>query len=191
MKIAVFSGSFNPLHIGHKAIIEHLTQEDGFDMVYLIVSPKNPLKFTISADSANARYEAALMAVSRHPELKVKVDNIELGMPSPHYTIKTLDALKKREPENDFILVVGADNLANFTQWRDYKRILADYGLAVFPRDNIDRNRSIQDLAKHLSSSELVNLENIQLVDAPLVNISSTQIREILENNEDASAVLM
>ena len=96
MNIAVYSGSFNPLHIGHLAIMKHLTQEAGFDMVRLIVSPKNPLKDSISSDSAQDRFNAATEAVERHfaDTGKVKVDDIELTMPEPHYTIRTLDALR-------------------------------------------------------------------------------------------------
>ena len=191
MKIAVFSGSFNPLHIGHKAIVEHLTEKDGFDMVYLIVSPKNPLKSTISSDSAAERFQNALNVLSRYPRLKVKVDDIELGMPEPHYTIKTLDALKKREPENDFVLIVGADNLDNFSLWRDYRRILLDYGLAVFPRDNIDRNRSILKLINKSSSNDAELVKNIRLIDAPLVDISSTYIREAIIRGEDITSILI
>ena len=113
-KIAVYSGSFNPLHIGHLAIMRHMIEKEGFDYVYLIVSPKNPLKDGISSGTGRERYEAALEAVARRfpgPERKVKVDDIELTMPEPHYTIRTLDALREREPENSFTLIIGADNL--------------------------------------------------------------------------------
>ena len=124
MDIAVYSGSFNPLHIGHLAIIRHIIDAAGFDCVYLIVSPKNPLKDGISADSGLDRYNAAVAAVARHFDntdrrnvndcervRKVIVDDIELKMPPPHYTIRTLDALKEREPGNNFTLIIGADNL--------------------------------------------------------------------------------
>ena len=93
MNIAVYSGSFNPLHIGHLAIMRYLTEEAGFDCVYLIVSPKNPLKDGISSATGRDRYEAAKAAVARYEGLKVKTDDIELSMPEPHYTIRTLDAL--------------------------------------------------------------------------------------------------
>ena len=89
MNVAVYSGSFNPLHIGHLAIMKHLIQEDDFDMAYLIVSPKNPLKDTISSGSASERYKAAVEAVGRHGLEKVKVDDIEMTMPEPHYSIRT------------------------------------------------------------------------------------------------------
>ena len=82
--------------------MKHMTEKEGFDDVYLIVSPKNPLKEGISSNSGPERYAAAQEAAKRHPGLKVKVDDIELNMPEPHYTIRTLDALREREPENTF-----------------------------------------------------------------------------------------
>ena len=138
LNIAIYSGSFNPLHIGHLAIMKHMPEVAGFECVYLIVSPKNPLKDGISSDTGQDRYEAAVEAVARHPELQVRVDDIELQMPEPHYTIRTLDALKEREPDNSFTLVIGADNLASIRRWREYARILSEYGVAVFPRTGFD-----------------------------------------------------
>ena len=128
MRIAVYSGSFDPLHIGHQAIMEYLTRERTFDWVYLVISPQNPFKDPSKALSGERRYRAAIDAVRRHPELHVWVDNIELQMDPPHYTIRTLDALRRREPENEFTLVVGADNLENMLRWRDAPRILSEYG---------------------------------------------------------------
>ena len=211
MRIAVYSGSFNPLHIGHQAIMEYLTLEQDFDWVYLVVSPKNPLKDGISAASGEARYNAAVEAVKRHPELHVWVDDIELGMEPPHYTIRTLDALKKREPDNDFTLVIGADNLSSIHKWRDFPRLLSEYGVAVYPRTGFD----IQDLKTGLmnecrqhpalyvldsadAGADRLTLEdsdrrlyNIQILDAPVVDISSTAIREGQARGEDMSRFLM
>lgn len=225
MNIAVYSGSFNPLHIGHLAILKHLTQEAGFDMVYLIVSPKNPLKDGISSDSANDRFNAAVEAVNRHfgsdteaavadapmsPVLatlrhplagggtssshsataakaqgKVLVDDIELTMPEPHYTIRTLDALREREPGNTFTLIMGADNLAGIRRWKDYTRILTEYGVAVHPREGDDLTQIKQDLLAENPAYK------IQIINAPLVTVSSTQIREAMQRGEDVSHLLM
>ena len=188
MKTAVYSGSFNPLHIGHLAIIRHLTEEAGFDSVYLIVSPKNPLKDGISADSGEERYKAAKDAVNRHfgqNSSKVKVDDIELNMPEPHYTIRTLDALREREPENSFTLTIGADNLAGFRRWRDYRRILKEYGIAVFPRTGFDMESIKNDL---LSEDPEYR---ITLLKAEMVDISSTTIREGIKSGQDMSGWLM
>ncbi|MGN1212130.1 MAG: nicotinate (nicotinamide) nucleotide adenylyltransferase [Candidatus Cryptobacteroides sp.] len=184
MEIAVFSGSFNPLHIGHKAIIESLTCGGGFDAVYLVVSPKNPLKDTVSADSAPERIAAARAAVGRH-SLKVKVDDIELNMPPPHYTIRTLDALSSREPDNRFSLVMGADNLADIHRWKDYERILTDYGVAVYPREGFDLEELKDSLMNENTSFR------IRLIDAPKVDISSTRIRQALASGEDVTPYIL
>lgn len=211
MRIAVYSGSFNPLHIGHKAIMEYLTSEKKFDWVYLIVSPKNPLKNNISADSGEARFNAAVEALGRHPELNVKVDDIELKMPPPHYTIKTLDALKRREPDNEFTLIIGADNLSSIHRWRDFPRILAEYGVAVYPRtgfDIVSLRRELMEECKRFpslyvldadeSESDRLTLEDadnhfydIEILDAPLVDISSTEIRDGIMQGHDMSEYLM
>ncbi|MCQ2170043.1 MAG: nicotinate (nicotinamide) nucleotide adenylyltransferase [Bacteroidales bacterium] len=208
MKIAVYSGSFDPLHIGHKAIMEYLTKEKEFDWVYLVISPQNPLKDPAKALNAAERYYAAIDAVRRHPELHVWVDNIELEMPAPHYTIKTLDALKRREPENEFTLVVGADNLENIHKWRDASRLLSEYGVAVYPRRGFDihsirrilydeclqfpvpyvlDNSSIHDTPGTVSFEDFESLYRIQIIDAPIIDISSTRIREAEARGEDMS----
>ena len=195
MKIAVYSGSFNPLHIGHMAIMEYLTRDRDYDWVYLVVSPKNPIKDSISADSARDRFNAAVEAVKRHPELHVWVDDIELEMEPPQYTIKTLDALKLREPENDFTLVMGADNLQGIRRWRDFPRILSEYGVAVYPRQGFDLEQIKRQLieecryfpapyvldANEMAPEGMRSLEetlrdtyNIEIIDAPIVDISST-----------------
>lgn len=189
MKIAIYSGSFNPLHIGHLAIMKHMVEEVGYDMVYLIVSPKNPLKDGISSASGHDRFEAATEAVARHfvmsEEQKVKVDDIELTMPEPHYTIRTLDALKVREPDNEFTFIMGADNLADIRRWRDYGRILREYGVAVYPREGINLDEVKKDLI------EEDNSYRIQILDAPMVDISSTDIREGMAAGKDMREWLM
>ena len=213
MRIAVYSGSFDPLHIGHQAIMEFLTAEKGFDWVYLVISPQSPFKDPAKALNAQQRYEAAIAAVRRHPELHVWVDNIELEMPAPHYTIKTLDALKRREPENEFTLVVGADNLQNIHNWRDAPRLLSEYGVAVYPRKGYDIGRitdmlyeecrhfpapyvmdaaySVHATPGTVSLEELGSLYHIQVIDAPIIDISSTEIREGTAAGRDMSEFLM
>ena len=186
MNIAVYSGSFNPLHIGHLAIIKHLIEEADFDMVYLIVSPKNPLKDSISSDSATERYNAAVYAINRHfsESCKVRVDDIELRMPDPHYTIRTLDALREREPGNAFTFVMGADSLADIRRWKDYTRILKEFGAAVFPRKGHDLETIKADLLKEDPTY------GITLLNAEMVDISSTTIREAIASGNNPSAWL-
>lgn len=186
MNIAVYGGSFNPLHIGHLAIMKYLVGEGGFDCVYLVVSPKNPLKDGISADSGADRFNAAVEAVKRHFEddRLIKVDDIELNMPEPHYTIRTLDALREREPENTFTTVMGADNLADIRRWRDYSRILTEFGAAVYPRQGFDLEAIKADLLAENPAYR------ITLLNAEMVDISSTTIRETIASGEDPSAWL-
>ena len=185
MNIAVYSGSFNPLHKGHEAIIRFLTREAGFDLVYLVVTPQNPFKQDHSQPTGQERFNAAVAAVARHPELKVKVLDIELKMDPPQYTIRTLDALKEQEPQNDFTLVIGADNLASFAGWRFHDRILREYGVVVFPRKGYHRGHDRARLLREDPSYR------IRLLKAPLVTISSTEIREGLAAGKDMSAWLM
>ena len=187
-KIAVYSGSFNPLHVGHMSIMKYLTQEGGFDCVYLIVSPKNPLKDGISSLSGQERHKAAVEAVNRRfPEKNqpVKVDDIELHMPEPHYTIRTLDALQEREPEKSFTLVMGADNLADIRRWREYGRILKEYGAAVYPRTGYDIEAVREDLMSEDPEYR------INIMKAKMVDISSTIIRNAIAEGQDMSEWLM
>ena len=221
IKAAVYSGSFNPLHIGHLAIMKYLVGEGGFDKLHLIVSPKNPLKDGISSASGPERFQAAVEAVNRHfppqPEVarygddmpptargwmrkaqtgvigisatsgrqSVIVDDIELNMPEPHYTIRTLDALKEREPETAFTFVLGSDNLADIRRWRDYTRILLEFGVVVYPRIGFDTEAVKQDLLKENPAYK------IEIIDAELVNISSSEIREKKASGQDVSGWLM
>lgn len=212
MRIAVYSGSFDPLHIGHQAIMEYLTRSCAFDWVYLVISPQNPFKDPSKALTAERRYRAAIDAVRRHPELRVWVDDIELKMDPPHYTIRTLDALRQREPGNEFTLVIGADNLQSFLGWRDAPRILTEYGVAVYPRSGFDVEAirsflygkmlelpspytldasSEHDTPGTMGFEDAEHLYKIEILDAPIVDISSTRIREGLAAGEDMSAWMM
>ena len=168
MKIAVYSGSFNPLHKGHEAIIRFLTREAGFDKVYLVVTPQNPFKDRHSLPAGQDRFDAALAAVRRHPDLNVQVEDVELHMTPPQYT-----------------LIIGADNLAVFDGWRYYERILTEFGVAVFPRKGYHRGHARARLMKKCPGARIV------LLKAPLVTISSTQIREGMAAGKDMSKWLM
>lgn len=183
MQIAVYTGSFDPLHIGHLAIMRRLSES--FDVIYLIVSPQNPFKSPSKARNAEQRYEAALEAISRYPELRVRVDDIELRMSAPQYTIRTLDALRAREPQNEFTLVMGADNLKYIRGWREFSRILCDYGVVVYPRRGYDLDAIRSELLAENSRYK------IKLIDAELFDVSSTQIREAEARGEDMSRLRM
>ena len=196
MKTAVYPGSFNPLHIGHLAILRYLTSEMDFDQVYLIVSPQNPFKGKDMLLSGQERYEAAVQAVARHPELKVRVDDIELHMPAPQYTIRTLDALSRREPQGSFSLVIGADNLQDIRKWKDYRRILSEYGVAVYPRNGYDMKALRDGLMSECNAGNRADesaggYRILLMDDAPMVDISSTQIREGIAAGKDMSSYII
>ena len=177
MNIAVYSGSFDPLHIGHLAILSYLTREGLFDEVYLVVSPQSPFKHASQAQTGAQRHAAAVAALARHPELRARAEDIELGMTPPHYTIRTLDALREREPGNTFTLIIGADNLESFPRWRDHDRILLEYGIAVYPRKGSD-----------ISTDTLP--PRVQIINTPLIDISSTDIRERIRRGEPIDALV-
>ena len=168
--------------------MEYLTREQAFDLVYLVVSPQSPFKGAENNLTARDRFNAAFAAVARHPELNVRVDDIELTMDPPQYTIRTLDALKARDPEYDFTLVIGADNLAGFNKWKDYRRILVEYGVVVFPRTGYDAE-AIKDSLVNEEGGDRYRIRIMS--DAPLVDISSTEIRNGLRGGRDMSEVLM
>jgi len=192
METAVYSGSFNPLHIGHLAILQHLVNE--FDRVLLVVSPKNPLKESASAEDGPARLEAACEAVARHPELTsiftdtrgyVEVSDIEFSLPVPNYTINTLDALKAEFPDEDITLIMGGDQIADIRRWGSYTRILSEFGVAVFPREGFDLEAIKDELMDECEDYR------IRLMEMPLVTVSSTEIREALARGENPSDLLM
>ena len=116
---------------------------------------------------------------------KVLVDDIELKMPEPHYTVRTLDALREREPDNSFTIVMGADNLADIRRWKDYARILKEYGAAVYPRKGFD----LEEIRQGLLSEDPEY--RITLLDAEMVDISSTIIRNAIAEGQDMSRWLM
>ena len=183
MNVAVYSGSFNPLHKGHLAILRHLTEVAGYDLVYLIVTPQSPFKD--ANDTGKERFDAAVAALKRHPEVRARALDIELTMDPPHYTVRTLETLQAKEPGNRFTLVVGADNLESFPRWKDYGRILREWGIAVFPRKGYHRGHLKARLLREDPSYR------IRLLKAPLVTISSTEIREGIAAGRDMSSWLM
>lgn len=186
MKIAVYSGSFNPMHKGHIAICRYLVEHAGYEKVYIIVSPHNPFKDSGMADNAIERLENVRRAIVKHGlEDKVIVDDIEFSMPKPSYSIDTLDTLKRREPENSFTLIIGGDNLPEMLRWKEGDRILKEYGIAVYPREGFDIEHDSAVL-KQKDEAYRITL----LMDASLVTVSSTEIRQRLSNGESAGELL-
>lgn len=198
MKVAVYSGSFNPMHIGHLSVIRYLLENAGYDKVYMIVSPHNPFKDPGIADNSAQRLQAAREAIERNNlQDRVFVDDIEFGMSQPSYSIRTLDALKAREPRNRFTLVIGADNLSEMLRWKEGERLMREYGIVVYPREGFNMVHDCKVLkTKHKNECSIFNIPkhsilHIKLLrDAPFVTVSSTQIREMKAAGRDVSDLL-
>jgi nicotinate-nucleotide adenylyltransferase len=168
MKIAIYSGSFNPIHFGHLTIAQAALTA-GIDELWFVVSPQNPLKNNSDLWPENDRLEMVRLAVK--DETRMKASNYEFHLSRPSYTINTLDLLKKEYPQHEFTLLIGGDNLANFHKWRQHQRILDEYGLMVFPRPGF-------------SNPQLEQHPNVRIIEAPLLYISSTAIRRRVYSGE-------
>ncbi|MBP5716137.1 MAG: nicotinate-nucleotide adenylyltransferase [Bacteroidales bacterium] len=167
MKIGIYSGSFNPVHVGHIALADHLVNHGYVDEVWLIRSPQNPLKPADGLMSNEARLEMLRLAIIGHKNLKIST--VEDTLPVPNYTITTLRTLQEQHPEHEFHLIVGADNWLIFQKWRDWQIILRDFHLIVYPRPGYE-----------LPTVTTENFPTVRVVDAPQYDISSTQIRQRL-----------
>jgi nicotinate-nucleotide adenylyltransferase len=169
--IGILGGSYNPVHIGHVMLASYLCQWKYVDKVWLTLTPRNPLK-----DPHNLLPDLkrlAMLNIATKGVQGIETCDIELSMPRPNYTINTLDTLAKRYPLKRFKLVIGSDNWLIFEKWRDWQRILDQYGVIVYPRPGYDVINK--------------NVDGMELVEAPTANISSTFIRSAIEAGRDMS----
>ena len=171
MRIGIFGGSFDPIHIGHAIIAQHIISCGAVDRLWFMVSPVNPLKVGKMRQVADTDRLRMVEMVS-HPMDGVETSAFEFTMPRPSYTIDTLNALQAKFPDDDFYLVIGGDNWEVFSKWRNSDEILAKYHLLVYPRLGYQVN--IPDELK----------ERVILVDAPIIELSSTEIRERLAKGQ-------
>lgn len=173
MRIGIFGGSFNPIHVGHISLAKQLLRLAELDEVWLMVSPQNPLKQgdTDLLDD-RMRYQMARIAV--HGEAGIVASDYELHLPKPSYTWNTLQKLRADEPDNTFVLLIGGDNWQLFSQWYRADDILRNYQIVVYPR----RGSSID---KTLLPA------NVTVVDTELLDISSTEVRKMARKGRDFS----
>ncbi len=171
MNHALYFGSFNPVHYGHLSIVKYLSELPNIDKITIIPSPHNPHKDINTLEDAHERLQKARDAFEGLSE-KISVSDIEFGLTKPLFTINTLHEFHKNEPESNLILIIGADNIAIIEKWHLWETILEEFEVMVYPRSGIDG----ASLCEHYNS--LIKTKRVTyLTDAPLLNISSTEIR--------------
>lgn len=176
MNVGVFSGSFNPVHIGHLILANYVVEFTNIDEVWFLVSPQNPFKEEHDLLDESVRYEMVKLALQDFS--RFRASDFELSLPKPSYTINTLDALKAAYPDDDFTLIIGSDNWFDFEKWKKYDKILENYTLKIYPR--LDYRISIP-----------LRLKNrVEALDAPVIEISSTFIRESIADGKNMRAFI-
>ncbi len=162
IRTGLFFGSFNPVHIGHLIVAEHMLHFTDLEQLWFVLSPQNPLKEAEALEDG-LRWEMLLAAIGDQPDFSAC--DAELGMPRPSYTAHTLEALRSKHPERDFVLLIGSDNLEVFDQWKDYRRIMDSTDIYVYPRPGY-------------STGHFLTHPRVVRISAPLLGISSSMIRE-------------
>ena len=170
MKIGIYSGSFNPVHVAHLALANYLCEYEGLDEVWFMVSPRNPFKQECELLDDNSRLELVRLAVAGYS--KFKASDFEFHLPKPSYTIHTLHKLSESFPEREFILIIGSDNWQVFNQWKSPEEIIQKYQILIYPRPNYEI--SPETLPHH-----------VKMVHTPLLEISSSFIRESIAKGKD------
>ncbi len=177
-KIGLYFGTFNPIHIGHLAIANHLVEFSNLDEVWLVVTPHNPFKKKASLLTDNHRYQMVQIATEDYP--KLKPSTIEFNLPQPNYTVNTLVHISEKYPQHQFNLIMGEDNLASFHKWKNYEVILEQHNIYVYPR--------VYQGEKPTTQFE--NHPKIHVIDAPIMEISSTFIRQSIVNKKNIEPLL-
>jgi nicotinate-nucleotide adenylyltransferase len=168
MHIGLYFGSFNPIHVGHLIIANHVLNYGNVDRVWFMVSPHNPLKESSSLLNEHHRYHLVQLAVE--PEPRFRASNMEFSLPRPSYTIDTMTHLKERYPEHQFSIIMGSDSYQNISKWKNYQQLLEQYALLIYKRPNAPVDPSLGG--------------RITILDAPMLDISSTYIRGLLKEKK-------
>jgi nicotinate-nucleotide adenylyltransferase len=168
-KVGLFFGSFNPVHVGHMIIANFMVVNGSVEEVWMVVSPHNPLKDKASLANDHDRLHLVNLAIGHN--VKIKASNIEFSLPKPSYTIDTLTYLVEKHPSYDFNLIMGGDNLATIDKWKNYEKLLAEFKVLVYSRPNYDLSTKIK-------------YANVTIVEAPLLDISASYIRECLRQKK-------
>lgn len=177
MKIGLYFGTFNPVHTGHLAIANHMAEFSNLEQVWLVVTPHNPHKKKSTLLDDHHRLQMVFLATEDYP--KLKPSDIEFKLPQPNYTVNTLAHLQEKFPQHEFSLIMGEDNLNSFHKWKNYEVILQNHDIYVYPR-----------VGNGMAEPDLANSPKIHKIDAPIMEISSTFIRESIKNGKDIRPLL-
>lgn len=177
MKIGLYFGTFNPIHIGHLAIANHMAEFSDLEQVWLVVTPHNPHKKKSTLLDDHHRLHMTFLATEDYP--KLKPSDIEFKLPQPNYTVHTLAHLQDKFPQHEFSLIMGEDNLNSLHKWKNYDVILQNHDIYVYPRVNGD-----------VIDESLVNHPRIKKIDAPVMEISSTFIRNSIKAGKNIRPLL-
>jgi nicotinate-nucleotide adenylyltransferase len=177
LKIGLYFGTFNPIHVGHLIIANHIAEYSGLDQVWMVVTPHNPLKKKDTLLDDYQRLHLVFLATEDYP--KIKPSDIEFKLSQPNYTVNTLAHLQDKFPQHEFALIIGEDNLKTFHKWKNYEVILQNHDLYVYPR-----------ISSEIENLELKNHPKVHIIEAPVVEISSTFIRENIKNKKNVRPLL-
>ncbi|MCC4211820.1 nicotinate (nicotinamide) nucleotide adenylyltransferase [Leeuwenhoekiella parthenopeia] len=179
MKIGLYFGTFNPVHIGHLIIANHFAEYSDLDKIWMVITPHNPFKKKKTLLDNHHRYQLVLEAVEDYP--KIEASTIEFNLPQPNYTSNTLAYLQEKYPDYEFSLIMGEDNLRTLHKWKNYETLLENHAIYVYPRvaEQADADRP-----------KLLEHPNIHIVDAPVVEISATFIRKAIKAGKNCRPLL-
>jgi nicotinate-nucleotide adenylyltransferase len=177
MKVGLYFGTFNPIHIGHLIIANHMAEHSDLDQIWMVVTPHNPHKQKNTLLDDYHRLHMVHLATENYP--KIKPTDVEFKLPQPNYTVNTLAHLQEKYPDYEFSLIMGEDNLNSLHKWKNYEVILQNHDIYVYPRLNSGK-----------ISSEFVNNPKIHRIGAPVIELSSTFIRESIKNKKNVIPML-
>ena len=175
MKIGLYFGSFNPIHIGHLIVAKHVAEHCNVDQVWFVVSPQNPLKETASLLNEKSRFYLTQLAIENEP--KFKASNIEFALPKPSYTIDSMIHISEKYPQHEFSIIMGGDSFQNIPKWKNYQALLKQFKIIIYNRPGFDIDLSLS--------------KNIEIVDAPLMDISSTFIRKNIKEKKSIKYLVL